>query len=294
MKKLRASALPGITDLMSVFNFYTGDEQDPNQAMLLTFQTAFENLYATVITQMGNIEFGRQKWPLEFIVKTSLIPIPANPYSLDWIREQAFELVRNLSLSQQEVLQQIFVEAYQQGLRPEAIVDQVKNVISLNPKQAQQVINLQFRQLELGVPQKQIDRNAETLADKLLTERAQLIARTEMIAAQNQGIQDSWKVARDNKLLSTSAKKEWVEISSSPRTCKICLGLGGQQVGLDETFNSDIIGAVDRPPAHPRCRCTMVLVEDDDLGLVLDDDLQQQVERLRNTPREELSVPLEF
>jgi SPP1 gp7 family putative phage head morphogenesis protein len=88
--------------------------------------------------------------------------------------------------------------------------------------------------------------------------RAELIARTEVSLANNQGKLTSYKAARDSGI---SLKKEW---SPDADPCPICQDNADQgAIDVDDDFDS----GDDSPPAHPSCECTIVGVvehEDDD------------------------------
>lgn len=90
-------------------------------------------------------------------------------------------------------------------------------------------------------------------------ERAQLIARTETMAANAQGSLAGYKTARKNGV---NVLKAW---EPDEDACPICLANADQgAIGLDEDFDS----GDPAPPAHPNCECVLVPVvgEDDDEG----------------------------
>jgi len=88
--------------------------------------------------------------------------------------------------------------------------------------------------------------------------RAEMIARTEVNNAENQG-----------KLLSMKGsglkyKKKWVSAHDA-RTSNICKRLDGQTVGLDENFVDKTSGwSGQAPSAHVNCRSTLIFIEDED------------------------------
>ncbi len=79
--------------------------------------------------------------------------------------------------------------------------------------------------------------------------RADVIARTEVMDAANEGLAQGWAQAQEAGLLSEDAQKEWIATSGC---CDDCDELDGERVGLDEDFSGG-----DDPPLHPNCRCTM-------------------------------------
>lgn len=88
--------------------------------------------------------------------------------------------------------------------------------------------------------------------------RAEMIARTETMAASNAGQQEAWDQAVEAGLLSGDELQEWIT-ASDEAACPVCSDMDGEQVGLDEMFEVDGED-MDGPPAHPNCRCTIGLV----------------------------------
>jgi hypothetical protein len=101
-----------------------------------------------------------------------------------------------------------------------------------------------------------VDKRTEKYSNKLRRSRARMIARTETSIAQNQAMLGVMKDAQRQGLVSTRAKKQWV--AGPFDVCKICTGLNGVKVPINQSFPNT--GA--RPPAHPNCRCIIELVPD--------------------------------
>ena len=95
---------------------------------------------------------------------------------------------------------------------------------------------------------------AATLGDD---ERAATIARTETMYAANHGKLLEAQDAVDAGDLSEDAVKEWIT-TPDDLLCPICEPMDGVQVPLDEDFDVDG-DSIDGPPAHPNCRCTVVV-----------------------------------
>jgi len=84
-------------------------------------------------------------------------------------------------------------------------------------------------------------------------ERARMIARTEVVRAQNMGHIDA---ARQTGL---KLVKRW-DAHLDKRTSEVCKFLDGKEVGMDEKFvwkGQEF----DAPPAHPNCRSTILFIQ---------------------------------
>lgn len=83
-------------------------------------------------------------------------------------------------------------------------------------------------------------------------ERAELIAATEVTRAFAEGNLAAWRES------GVTEGKEWLT-REDEIVCVICGPLNETIVGIDEQFQSSA-GAIDGPPAHPRCRCSIAPV----------------------------------
>lgn len=114
-------------------------------------------------------------------------------------------------------------------------------------------------------PKKFLDaKNVDTLvsryADRWVTYTARTTARTMTIEASNAGLRDGWNQAARAGLFSRErATLVWFA-SGDDRVCPECSALNGIEVAfVDGTWETST-GNAFYPPAHPACRCTLVLV----------------------------------
>lgn len=120
-------------------------------------------------------------------------------------------------------------------------------------------------------------------ASRLRDARSRTIARTETVRAAEAGRQESWNQAAKQGLIDPKvATKTW---STGPYdVCPTCQGLQATSVPVNGSWPNGL----KHPPAHPNCRCTMVLNSyppstppqaigsgtlDDPYRLKLDDDI---------------------
>ena len=85
--------------------------------------------------------------------------------------------------------------------------------------------------------------------------RAVTIARTEVMEASNLGRTAGVEEAVAQDLLDSSARRRW-SATGGDRMCRICRGLHDKITTLSEPWP----GGYQRPPAHPRCRCTFTIL----------------------------------
>ena len=118
------------------------------------------------------------------------------------------------------------------------IADKLRQVVSRG------VINLD----PISVIQEEVKKVMDVGID-----RARMIARTEMVRAQNMGHIDA---ARQTGL---KLVKRW-DAHLDARTSPVCRALDGKTVGMDEKFIYQG-QEFDAPPAHPNCRSTLIFIQ---------------------------------
>lgn len=207
-----------------------------------------------------NLPRGRFRFRVEKAAKKPTLDVPPNPYSLKWLRERGGELIVQISDGQRDSIVKRIARGYVQGERPQDMIDSIKRNVGLTARMSDAVDNRRALVFSRTQNEDAAERAAKDYHAQLLDQRAETIARTESKAAQSQGQQDAWMVAKDQGLLPKTTRKRWVSMPESPRLSDICRELDGQVVDLDEPFHSDELGEdIDAPPAHPNCRSTIVL-----------------------------------
>lgn len=164
---------------------------------------------------------------------------------------KAARLVTAISKETEENLRNLITTAIRQGMPVYDAARAIRGMIGLNQRQGQAVMNYRSRLIEMGTPIARVDRLVQRYADKQLRQRAEMIARTEIMGALNEGQLQSWKRAKKDGLLGRNPKKEW---STTDQACPRCASMEGKQVPLEGSF-----GEPD-PPLHPRCRCVLNLI----------------------------------
>jgi len=170
-------------------------------------------------------------------------------------------LIRDISEQVRETVRGFITDAVSGEFTTRATAGRIKNVIGLHSRFAQAVDNTFARQFEAnmaaGKTQAQATALAQAAADKhaarLLTVRADAIARTEVMTATNTGRFEGWSATIGGGLDSVDSKKEWI---TGGNPCPDCDPNDGEVVLWDQPFsNGDMM-----PPNHVCCRCTAVLL----------------------------------
>jgi hypothetical protein len=167
--------------------------------------------------------------PEENVEKAGEIPVvQMNPYSIQWIKRRLREFrMQSITEPQKEVVMEILGDGFEKGLRPELIINEIKDNIGLTSRQYAAVQKRRLLHEAAGLSPDKVESLISKYTEQLLKQRAQMIARTETIAAQATGRHTSWQLADEAGVL-PSVVREWVSAPASPnptRPCPICLGL---------------------------------------------------------------------
>ena len=233
----------------SAYAAFAGLASDPRRLDAWAPLTAVvESTITEIVTESTGLELNR----LRLIIKQA----PAEV--LEYAATRSADLVTAIGEGQRNALRTIITDGVAAGKAPRVVAKQIKTLgIGLaekGPHTYSRLARYRQAQIDAGVRPALVERRTAKFCEKLLKDRAESIARTEMIAAQNIGVLDAWNTGVRTGLVMPTAVKEW--IAGVARTCSICVDLDGERVPLNETFS---IGTMS-PPAHPQCRCTMGLV----------------------------------
>jgi hypothetical protein len=186
------------------------------------------------------------------------VVIPVNPYSIKWMKKRALRLLKtNLASDQRKVVGKILSDAFEKGIRPTSVLNEIRKNIGLDARSFGAVERLRQTYTQAQLPPSVQEPLLNKYRDKLLDARAERLARTETIAAEAAGRTQAWQITQDEGALPKKVERVWVSNIHGIKTCDLCQGLDGQTAGLDEEFEDGIAD----PPAHPSCRCTTILQE---------------------------------
>jgi SPP1 gp7 family putative phage head morphogenesis protein len=207
------------------------------------------------------------------------------PEAIDWARTRGSMLVTSVTAETRDGIRRAIARALEEGIAPREAARIIKDIVGLRPDQVDAVLNARQRLLDAevratrtgravsvkipgapngslkvppgGLAQERLQATLKRYSERQLRQRALLIARTETIAASNAGQQLQWEQAVRDGLLRGTEQQRW-STARDERTCPICRPLDGVTVPLGAPFPSRN-GPLKAPPAHPNCRCSVVL-----------------------------------
>lgn len=184
-----------------------------------------------------------------------------NPAAQEVAARQAGKLITGLSEQTREAIRAMVVRSIRDGIPPRDLARLMRPALGLNSQQSQALLNYRSSLIETGTKASEVERLADRYASKKLAERAETVARTEVMDALNDGALESWKQARDEGLVGDNMVKE-VIVTDDDLLCPVCAPLDAVRVPIDSPFETEY-GPILMPPFHPNCRCTAVMIPDD-------------------------------
>lgn len=189
---------------------------------------------------------------------------PMQENVVKWTNDRAAAFVTNVTQDQIKALREVIKRATQlNDMNVDELSRAIRPMVGLDWRQAIANQNYYNTLIENGVKARDALEKSIKYSARQNRYRAYRIARTELSFAYNQGSYYGTKQAQAQGLMG-EVVKEW-SCAEDERTCDVCGGLDGMQIGIDDDFDfktklSDI-GIKRVPPAHPHCRCTVLYKE---------------------------------
>lgn len=195
------------------------------------------------------------------VVGRDLVFDMLNPSSVSFIRQYEFDLIGGIEQQTRNSIRQVILDAFEEGGHPYQQARDIRMLIGLTERQSNAVSNYWDNLLGTGMNASRAEEMAMRYFGRLLNHRAKTIARTETIRAAGMGREALWKQAVDEGLLDPYAtRRSWL-ITPDDRLCPTCQAIPEMNpdgVRLFEPFQTPN-GPEMLEPAHPNCRCSVVL-----------------------------------
>lgn len=180
-----------------------------------------------------------------------------NPKAIQWTVGYVGGRIREVEDETRKAVRLIIENALKYGGHPYETAREIRQYIGLTVRQTKSILNYQRILDESGRSVSRVNEMVDSQIRRVIRRRAETIARTETIDAANQGQLLHWDdMISQGYLDPTTIKKRW---STTPddRLCPICSDLNGETVDINGTFSWGGL----RPTRHPKCRCSISLVE---------------------------------
>lgn len=187
----------------------------------------------------------------------------ADPRAVAWAQQRAGARIAGITAESQKAVAEAIASGLKTALTRGEVVERLRNIVGLDARQARALGNFYEKNLQQLLEEgytyeeavAEVTKLSEQYRERLLTQRATRIARTETLAAANAGRMLSWAEADAQGLLPADSMKRW-KTATDERTCPVCRPLHNVAVPWQGIFTTGDM----MPPAHPNCRCTAVIV----------------------------------
>jgi len=144
-------------------------------------------------------------------------------------------------------------DSYLSGDQPDVMARRVEQMVGLSPRQALALRRMRKTIASGPLPVDARERQVEEYAQKLLDDRAKMVARTELNRVANASVISYWsQMMARGSLDRNSVVVRW-NTQYDERTCPTCGPLDGVSVAIHASFTPTVAF----PPAHPNCRCSL-------------------------------------
>jgi len=191
-----------------------------------------------------------------------------------WAKQHSAKLIVSVSEDLRSAIRNSMFRVFDENIPPDEAADLIRPLIGLTEGHAEAVLKLRrtlqdspgrvvwagAKRIQVpaeGASRAFLQRQTEAYADRLLSWHADAIARTETLAASNEGQRLLWMKSVAEGNLRVDEQRKWI---AHPRCCDLCAQMNGQVRGLEEPFTTPDGDQVMSAPAHPFCRCAQGLV----------------------------------
>lgn len=187
---------------------------------------------------------------------TDLAPVTQRAIGI--VDRQGLEAVVGIADQSRGAARVILKNGLVTGAHVNEIADNLTSAIGLTVRQATTLANYQAALVEEGVSDVRRILLVGKRARKMLKQRGEVIARTEVMTAINAGKTETWQeMVNVGAVASTEVERVWLT-AKDERVCPTCGPADGQRQPIGVPFN---VGGMMLmyPSAHPNCRCTVIL-----------------------------------
>lgn len=174
----------------------------------------------------------------------------ATEQAVKYAETESAKLITEITAETEANIRNLIATAIKDGMPPYDAARAIVPLIGLTSAQGQAALKYREQLIDSGLSLDKVNEKTDKYADKLLDDRADRIARTEVMDSLNAGQDAAWVDAQEQGYLSEDATKEWI-VTPDDLLCPECEAYDGAVVPVGEEFDEG------DPPLHPSCRCTI-------------------------------------
>lgn len=173
-----------------------------------------------------------------------------SPRVAAWITEHAGGFIAGLVGESMTGIKTVILAGNLEGLTVPSQARAIRSLIGLNSRDAQ-AVGRYATGLSGVIPEPRLSQLVELYSHRLLSSRAEMIARTETARATLGGQYELWRQLFDERTLQT--ERTWVQwvTAEDDKVCPYCAPMDGKKVRFDQDFIADEKGFPNGPPENP-------------------------------------------
>jgi len=190
--------------------------------------------------------------PLELDLKVT------NPKAIAAAQRQAGDLLSSVNSETKATVRNLIARAYKDQVSPRDTARLIRDVVGLNDRQSTALYNYRAGLVEDGRSPDQVERMTERYGNRLLRQRADTIAQTEIHRASAEGQHDLWREGvQEGRINPATARRVWIANAGACDWCSAIEELNPEGAPIDgqfETPDGDMISGPEE--SHVGCRCS--------------------------------------
>lgn len=181
-----------------------------------------------------------------------------NPKALAAAERQAADLLTSVNVETKQTVRDLIARAYREQVSPRDTARMIRDVVGLNDRQANALFNYRAGLVEDGRAADQIERMTEKYGNRLLRQRADTIAQTEIHRASAEGQHELWREGvREGRINAATAVRIWIANVGACAYCEAIETINADGVPIDGQFETPDGDMIDGPEdSHVGCRCS--------------------------------------
>ena len=180
-----------------------------------------------------------------------------NPKALAAAERQAAQLLTSVNVETKQTVRDLIARAYREQVSPRDTAKLIRDVVGLNDRQANALFNYRSGLVEDGRAADQVERMTERYGNKLLRQRADTIAQTEIHRASAEGQHELWREGVREGRIGADARRIWIANAGACEWCQGVEDMNVDGVPVDGQFVTPSGDMIDGPEdSHVGCRCS--------------------------------------
>jgi hypothetical protein len=176
-----------------------------------------------------------------------------NPQAVTWAKANAARLIKDISSETRDAVRQAIARSMAGNLTVQQVARYVREIVGLTAKQEQAVYSFYERAIESGYADADALTEANAYAEKLRRYRSEVIARTEVLHAENRGQELLWEQAKAAGGL-RGLVRMWLATADEIRAkCEICTAMDRKTTPIGEPWLYKGEEFDSPQDSHPQC-----------------------------------------